>query len=401
MAARAWSQLRRLPAVPVPLEAESLHSWIGALARLHETSVGSVMAALGWPGVPSNPTGALHSAVRGLSRSDRGRIAAATGLSEGRISRMTCASYLSGFRDARPLPPRLPERPSRGTEFHEQIRVKAIRKGHVVSQARFKVCPSCIDEDGGRWPLAWLLPWFVICPRHLRFLLETCECGGPVRSSGGASGRDWMCRQRPMDRPNVTCGRLLRRLPSEEISDVALAEAHTWLLQLLKPAGERGTAEGITPDDLFAVLLLCTERGFLRNVTGLDPSMREAFDAHARAREARMWRGMRGGQRGYSPDVRVMAAGLRMAVPILVADDPLEEARKVLPVDVVSASGVRAISDWLHNDPQWTAMSLVGDRYIPLAAAVLSPDGARVPRTPYMAYRPEGNMSGWSAFTTE
>jgi hypothetical protein len=246
----------------------------------------------------------------------------------------------------------------------------------------------------------WMLPWYVVCPRHHRFLVAACECGARPRALGCLDGRDWKCPGRGINGRLTDCGRLLRDLPSRASSDPALTDAQSWLLQLLNPVGERGGAEGGTPDDVNAMVLLCTERGFVKNLAGLDPAVQEAFETHMGANERNMWRrgGSGKGRRGYSPDPHVIAAGLRMAVAILSADDPLDEARRLLPVDIVSEEGVRAISNWLRKETQWTAMSLVGSRYVPLAAAVLNPEGARVPRTIFMLANPQGRMSQWSAF---
>ncbi|MER8186972.1 TniQ family protein [Kitasatospora sp. NPDC094015] len=403
MTAQTRWRPRRLPAVPVPLEGESLHSWLAALARLNETGIGPVMAALHLP-ASANPGFALRKAVRGLTAYQTGAVAAATGLPEDRVSRLTFASYLSGLRKVRPLPDGLPERPRTASiDIHEKNHADTIRRDHIVPDGQAKVCPSCIDEDDGRWPLAWMLPWSVVCPRHHRFLVAACECGARPRALGCLDGRNWTCPGRKINGRLTACGQLLRDLPAGTFSDPALADAQAWLLQLLDPLGERGEAEGVTPDDVNAMVLLCTERGFVTNLAGLDPPVKEAFETHMRTNERNMWRrgGSSRGRRGYSPDPHVIAAGLRMAVAILAADDPLEEARRFLPVDIAGVMGVRAISDWLRKDTQWTAMSLVGPRYVPLAAAVLNPEGARVPRTGFMLAHPRGRMSLWSAFDAD
>ena len=64
-----------------------------------------------------------------------------------------------------------------------------------VHASRF--CPRCLEEDGGRWQIAWRMVWFFACPKHQCLLAELCpECSAPQRSFITASlvprpGRCW------------------------------------------------------------------------------------------------------------------------------------------------------------------------------------------------------------------
>jgi hypothetical protein len=46
-------------------------------------------------------------------------------------------------------------------------------------------CPSCLNENHGRWLAAWRLPWFLACPTHQTLLASSCpRCGGIQRHCG-------------------------------------------------------------------------------------------------------------------------------------------------------------------------------------------------------------------------
>lgn len=46
-------------------------------------------------------------------------------------------------------------------------------------------CPACLAENGGRWPAAWRVPWFLACEVHGTILSGRCPaCGGTQRAGG-------------------------------------------------------------------------------------------------------------------------------------------------------------------------------------------------------------------------
>ena len=46
-------------------------------------------------------------------------------------------------------------------------------------------CPTCLDENGGRWLASWRLPWYLACPTHQTLLASGCPaCGGTQRYGG-------------------------------------------------------------------------------------------------------------------------------------------------------------------------------------------------------------------------
>jgi hypothetical protein len=46
-------------------------------------------------------------------------------------------------------------------------------------------CPNCLQENAGRWPTSWRLPWYLACPTHQTMLASVCPaCGSPQRHAG-------------------------------------------------------------------------------------------------------------------------------------------------------------------------------------------------------------------------
>jgi DNA-binding transcriptional ArsR family regulator len=151
---------RRLVTVPartlplrVPIVAgEALDSWLEALARRHQVTVGMLVAALGWR-MPASPGGL----VAGIPAQVLRRIEHQAGLPAGRLDDAVLDRYL-------PLGP-------------------ARRRGS-------RYCPSCLAELGGRWLLGWRLGWTFACTAHAVLLCDTCPaCGqAPRFRTGRTSG---------------------------------------------------------------------------------------------------------------------------------------------------------------------------------------------------------------------
>jgi hypothetical protein len=45
-------------------------------------------------------------------------------------------------------------------------------------QTGSRFCPACLGDSGGRWQLAWRLPWAFACPVHRRLLADLCPACG-------------------------------------------------------------------------------------------------------------------------------------------------------------------------------------------------------------------------------
>jgi DNA-binding transcriptional ArsR family regulator len=137
----------RVPIVP----GEALDSWLEALARRSQVTVGTLMAALGWP-LPGSPGGL----VAGIPGQVLRRVEDQAGLPAGRLDVAVLDRYL-------PLGP---------------VR----RRGSWY-------CPRCLAQRDGRWLLAWRLGWTFACPAHGVLLCDTCPaCGQAPRSRTGRAG---------------------------------------------------------------------------------------------------------------------------------------------------------------------------------------------------------------------
>jgi hypothetical protein len=137
----------RVPVVP----GESLDSWLEALARRNSVSIRRLVAALGWR-VPNTPGGLVAGVPGGVLR----RIERQAGLRPGLLDDAVLDRYL-------PLGP--------------------------VRRSGSRFCPRCLAESGGRWLLAWRLPWVFACTRHQALLQDTCPgCGRAPREYAGVAG---------------------------------------------------------------------------------------------------------------------------------------------------------------------------------------------------------------------
>jgi DNA-binding transcriptional ArsR family regulator len=155
---------RTLP-LRVPIVAgEALDSWLEALARRHQVTVGTLTAALGWP-VPASSGGL----VAGIPSPVLRRIEDRAGLPAGRLDVAVLDRYL-------PLGP---------------VR----RRGSWY-------CPSCLAERDGRWLLIWRLGWAFACLAHGVLLCDTCPaCGRAPRGRAGRAGLN----------PPGTCANTIKR----------------------------------------------------------------------------------------------------------------------------------------------------------------------------------------------
>ena len=137
----------RVPIVP----GEALDSWLEALARRHQVTVGTLVAALRWH-MPASPGGL----VAGIPAQVLRRLEHQAGLPAGRLDGAVLDHYL-------------PTGPAR-------------RRGS-------RYCPSCLAESDGRWLLAWRLGWMFACTAHDVLLCDTCPaCGQAPRGRADRAG---------------------------------------------------------------------------------------------------------------------------------------------------------------------------------------------------------------------
>jgi hypothetical protein len=138
---------RTLPLRVPPVPGEALDSWLEALARRHQVTVGTLVAALGWH-MPAGPGGL----VAGIPAPVLRRLEHQAGLPAGRLDSAVLDRY---------LPARAARR--RGSRY----------------------CPWCLAELGGRWPLAWRLGWTFACTAH-GVLIREWSLAGQAAAPGGA-----------------------------------------------------------------------------------------------------------------------------------------------------------------------------------------------------------------------
>jgi hypothetical protein len=194
--------LRTLPLRVPPVPGEALDSWLEALARRHQVTVGTLVTALGWH-MPSSPGGLVAGIPAQLLR----RLEHQAGLPAGRLDDAVLDRYL-------PLGP--------------------------VRRRGSRYCPSCLAERDGRWLLAWRLGWTFACTAHCVLLCDTCpDCGQAPRSrTGRTSGLN----------PPGTCANTIKR---HEHCGAGLREVTPRRLDPDHPvlAAQRWTASLLTLDD--------------------------------------------------------------------------------------------------------------------------------------------------------
>jgi DNA-binding transcriptional ArsR family regulator len=143
--------VRTLPLRVPPVPGEALDSWLEALARRSQVSVGTLTAALGWT-VPASPGGL----VAGIPAEVLRRIEYQAGLPAGRLDDAVLDRY-------QPLGP--------------------------VRRRGSRYCPSCLADRDGRWLLSWRLGWTFACTTHGVLLCDTCPaCGQIPRGRAGRAG---------------------------------------------------------------------------------------------------------------------------------------------------------------------------------------------------------------------
>ena len=210
---------RTLPLRVPPVPGEALDSWLEALARRHQVTVGTLVTALDWH-MPASPGGL----VAGIPAQVLRRLEHQAGLPAGRLDDAVLDHYL-------PLGP--------------------------VRRRGSRYCPSCLAERDGRWLLAWRLGWTFACTVHGVLLCDTCPaCGQAPRSrTGRTSGLNPPGSCANTIKRHEHCGADLRQVTADRLAPghPALA-AQRWTASLLalddtRPAGS-GVAPGTTLGDL-------------------------------------------------------------------------------------------------------------------------------------------------------
>ena len=158
-----------LPFVLTPVPGESFDSWFEAYAARLQVSTGDLAVGLGLPGEYLHTTiGTLLS--RGVTPTHLHRVAEATGLAATTLRDL--------FHRAGPAP-----------TGGRSVVARAIRMAWAPA-AGTKFCPSCLADNGGRFSLAWRLPWTFFCLHHNEVLAAACpQCHQPPRARLIAAAR--------------------------------------------------------------------------------------------------------------------------------------------------------------------------------------------------------------------
>jgi len=148
----------RLP----PLPGEALDSWLEAYAHLLHVTVRDIFdyAGIDWDRVNGDQrTGKpwLHQ----LDEPDLAALGAAAGVALETLAGMTLARYQGTGLAEVTAPPGMRRTP---------------RWWRQLSGSRY--CPRCLAANGGRWMLAWRIPWAFACTGCQVLLADTCPgCG--------------------------------------------------------------------------------------------------------------------------------------------------------------------------------------------------------------------------------
>ena len=164
-----------IPIRLAPLPGEALDSWLGAYADLLHVTVRDIFR---FAGIDCGRAGRgqlngkpwLHQ----LAEPELAALSAATGVPAQTLAGMTLARYHGTGLAARP-----------GIQ-------PAPRWWRQPSGSRY--CPRCLAANGGRWMLAWRIPWTFACAGCKVLLADTCpDCGRRHRRTRTGQPRQHGC----------------------------------------------------------------------------------------------------------------------------------------------------------------------------------------------------------------
>jgi hypothetical protein len=198
--------MRTLPLrVPVTL-GESLDSWLEALSRRNGLTIGRLLPALGWQ-TPHSFRQLLANVPTPILRG----IEYQAGLPPGRLDETVLDRYL-------------PVMPAR--------------------RAGSRYCPRCLAVSGGRWLLAWHLPWVFACTHHRILLCDACPgCGNVPRVKYGVAGLNpaGSCPATQAGSTTRYCATDLRAAPRRHAPRGPMLAAQRWINTIL------GIGDNATP----------------------------------------------------------------------------------------------------------------------------------------------------------
>jgi len=157
-----------IPIRLAPVPGEALDSWLGAYADLLHVTVRDIFR---FAGIDCGRAGRGELSGKAwlhrLGEADLAALSAATGVPAPALAGMTLARYQgTGLAEvaARPGLPSVP------------------RWWRHLAGSRY--CPRCLAVNGGRWMLAWRIPWAFACAGCQVLLADACpDCGRRHRST--------------------------------------------------------------------------------------------------------------------------------------------------------------------------------------------------------------------------
>jgi hypothetical protein len=243
-------------AIPVrlaPLPGEDLDSYLHAYAHRLHAGVGDILELAGlaarWDAgrlARGHRPWAYH-----LDPAERGALAAVTGVPAEALAEMTLARYDGTGLAVVDTGTRSPRHP---------------RWWRHLAGPRF--CPRCLAGNGGRWMLAWWLPWAFACTRHHVLLADACPaCGRRHRPAPSRPPRSPGCCDttglplpppRPRNAPSCSFPPAeTPTAPLDPAGPVAAAQRHVDTLTAALVQVRRGAPDGLPAirrrlDDLHA-----------------------------------------------------------------------------------------------------------------------------------------------------
>jgi hypothetical protein len=151
----------RIPIRLPPLPGEAIDSWLEAYARRLHVTVTEILAAAGLRWDKALKINGQRPWLHGLDAPALAVLSEVTGVSPDVLAGMTLARY-------------------EGTGLTGAAAGKGHRSPRWWRQpVGSRYCPRCLAANGGRWMLAWRVPWAFACSWHGDLLADGCpDCGG-------------------------------------------------------------------------------------------------------------------------------------------------------------------------------------------------------------------------------
>lgn len=309
---------------------EALASWVDRTALIQEVSRKVLLPHLGLSEPGAHPVG-LGLALTG---DQRRALAETTGIPSQQFASMTMDRFSKTCLDF------ASDWPGPGASNGSRVWVSNRWVYHEQSSA----CPSCLDENGGAWPVHWKLPWQFMCLAHGTFLLHHCICGRALYSSRRTTQVE-RCphlatnprhdaprsdAELSSSRRKPRCGVPVAGLIAPSVEDGVLQRLQVELLKLVDARGPQAEQLARTSlseiRSLFSLVLYLAPPESLRTT---DPRVQERFARHCDDRD-----GVRQGRyRAYAvtpTDPLLIAAGLAMAADLVFAREPEAAMRELV-----------------------------------------------------------------------